>query len=105
MRTLHFRASGQRLRYEDDGTPPPVAGSEGYLQARFALGPEWRGMKVAASFFDAHGGEHAVLLDRRRCMIPSEALAGRVIRVALTGVKEGTKIATNVAIVPQEVIR
>lgn len=105
MRTLNFRANGQRLRYEDDGTPPPIAGSEGYLRACFALSSEWRGMKVAASFFDAHGDEHAVLLEKRRCMIPREALAGKIIRVALTGVKDGMKIATNVAIVPQEVVR
>lgn len=106
MRTLEFTARGQRLRHEPDGAPP-VAMSEGYLQAHFRLGPEWGGMAVAASFFGADGIEHAAMLDESGCcMVPAEALTGRRFDVGLTGVSAGEKRATNtVAVYQREAMR
>ena len=106
MRTLEFRVRGLRISYEPDDGPAPVAGSAGYLRAHFALGPDWRGMKIAASFYDERDVEHAVLLDRqRRCQVPDAVTGCRTFRVSLTGINGDAKIKTNTAKVHQEVAR
>lgn len=67
-----------------------IAGSKGYLKAKFNLGEGWEGCTVAASFWN-DGVEYPVLLDRwNMCDIPDEAVTGRKFYVSLTGMIKGT---------------
>ena len=104
MRTLKFIVSGQTIRKSPDcDFSGLVAGSKGYLKAKFQFSNEWHGCKKAASFW-LDGKEHAVLLDDfESCLIPDEALANDKFEVSVTGVKNKYKITTNKTKVRQEV--
>ena len=82
-----------------------VAGSNGYLRAKFYFSQsEWNDCRKAASFW-LDSEEHAVLLDETdTCLIPAEVLAGNMFKVSVTGVRPGYKITTNKTKVKQEVI-
>lgn len=102
MRTLKFEVKGQVI------APAPgcsmdglVCGSIGYLKASFEFDKEWDGCKKAASFFDAKEKEHAAKVIGGECMIPAEALTGRVFYVSVTGARRGYKIRTNKMLVRQ----
>lgn len=105
MKTLVFEVRNQGLIMPTKCDV--VAGSKGYLQAQFMFyGNDWRGCKMAASFWDSkHTKEYAVLLDKYgRCTVPDEVTDGDQFYVSLTGMKEGFRIKTNKVIVKQEVI-
>lgn len=96
MRTLEFRVHGQEIAQaagcDFDGL---VRGTKGYLRARFYFDENWDGCRVAASFYDAQGNEHAAAVVNSACMIPDEALAGGSFSVSLTGVKRGYRITAG----------
>lgn len=102
MRTLRFQVDGQRI-----GPAPAsdmsglVSGSVGYLRAEFIFDSEWDGCKKAASFFDAKEKEHAAPIVGGTCMIPEEALTGRVFYVSVTGARKGFRIKTNKMMIRQ----
>jgi hypothetical protein len=104
-RILEFDVNKQRLtkRRECDFSNI-VAGSVGYLKAKFYFSQsEWRGCRKAASFW-INDEEHAVLLDKNNsCDIPPEALVGEKFQVSVTGLKSDYKITTNKTKVKQEV--
>ena len=103
MRTLKFIVSGQKLSLDPAGDYTGlVAGSVGYLRARFELDRSWHGCKVAASFWRGEE-EHAALVINGVCLIPAEALEERMFGVSLTGVREGYRIVTNKLYLHQEV--
>lgn len=104
MRELRFQADGQRLKKQTDcDFSGLVAGSEGYLRAKFTFSSEWTGCKKAASFW-ANNQEYAVLLESDdSCIIPAAALTGEMFQVSVTGVKNGYVIPTNKTKVRQEV--
>lgn len=105
MRTLKFTINGQTIKKDSDcDFSGLVAGSIGYLRAKFTFSKEWFECKKAASFW-IDGQEHAVLLDViDSCMIPEAALTGEMFKVSVTGVKPGYKIGTNKTKVKQEVL-
>lgn len=106
LRTLEFDIRGQRLeKREGSDFSGLVAGTAGYLRAKFWFyGNEWRGCAKAASFF-VDGVEHAAMLDSNdACIIPKEALTGHKFYVSVTGIRKGFKIKTTKTDVKQEVI-
>lgn len=107
QRTLEFRADKQKLS-KNPGCDFSniVAGSTGYLRAKFYFSEEWDGTMKAASFFSAESEEHAVLLDENdECDIPAEVLSGKYFLVSMLGAKEPKYVLqTNKMKVKQEVI-
>lgn len=104
MRTLEFTVDGQRLTKRTDcDFSCIVAGSVGYLKAKFEFSEEWANCKKAASFW-VGDQEYAVRLDSEdSCIIPSEALNGEMFKVSVVGVKPNYKILTTRTKVQQEV--
>lgn len=106
MRILDFIVKGQSLTKNPDcDFGNIVAGTKGYLMARFQFyGNEWNGCKKAASFW-VDDKEHAALLDENNsCVIPAEALVNDRFEVSLTGLKDGLLIKTTKVKVKQEVV-
>lgn len=105
QRTLEFDVNRQRLtKSRDCDFSGLVAGSVGYLRAKFNFSmAEWFGCKKAASFW-VDGKEYAVLLDKdNSCLIPDEALVGNKFHVSVMGAKTGYRIETTKVKVKQEV--
>ena len=99
MRTLRFVVDGQIIM-QDPGCDFTnlVPGSGGYLQAEFLFSKDWDGYVKVASFWSVMGREYEpqVLTDGKTCMIPAEALAKRVFKIAVVGKKiDGSYIKTN----------
>lgn len=110
MRTLEFTVRKQRLlRKPTCDFSGLVAGSQGYLYAKFDFSPEWDGCQLGARFIvrDTSGErEYGALLDKNHvCIIPSEALVGDMFYVSVKGVKDGGKyqIESSEIAVKQEV--
>lgn len=105
MRVLEFVVKQQRLmRKVDCDFSHIVAGSAGYLQAKFYFSPEWVGYKKAASFW-LDGKESAVLLDENdSCTIPPEVLTGKIFEVSVTGAHGKDTVPTTKVKVKQEVV-
>ena len=108
MRILEFNVNKQRLmKKEDCDFSFIVAGSAGYLRAKFYFTEDWDGCKKAASFWIGDA-EHAVLLNENdECVIPTEVLKGEKFAISVTGlggrVGHQYKITTNKIKVRQEV--
>lgn len=105
-RILKFKVKKQQLtRDRSCDFSNIVAGSVGYLRARFYLSSEWDGCKKVASFWaEENGEEYAVFLDENNsCLIPTEALTNGYFYVRVTGAKAGYKLMTNKIGVKQEV--
>lgn len=105
-RILEFDVQKQRLtKRRSCDFSNLVAGTVGYLKAKFYFAQnEWRGCKKAASFW-VNGEETAALLDKNNtCLIPSEVLVGDIFQVSVTGMKDDYKITTNKVKVKQEVV-
>lgn len=104
MRILRFVADGQRLKKQADcDFSGLVAGSKGYLMAKFTFSDDWSGCKKAASFW-VGDREYADLLDGDdSCVIPADALVGDMFEVSVIGVKPNYKIKSTRTKVRQEV--
>ena len=104
-RLLEFDVNKQRItKKRDCNFANIVAGSVGYLKAKFYFSQdEWRDCRKAASFWIGDE-EHAELLDTNdSCIIPPEVLTGDMFKVSVTGVRPDYKITTNKTKVKQEV--
>lgn len=104
-RILEFDVKKQRIiRRKSCDFTKIVAGSVGYLRAKFYFTQsEWSGCRKAASFW-VNLEEHAALLDENdTCLIPAEALIGNKFEVSVTGMRHDYKITTNRTKVIQEV--
>lgn len=101
---ISFKVRGQRL--ERTNTARPVAGSKrGYVTCRFDMDEEWGSAKVAVSFFDKGGTEHAMLMSQEgTCPVPDAVTDGNLFRVQLTGDFGGSRASTNKVAVIQEVL-
>lgn len=107
MRLLEFQVNQQSLRKlpgcDFSGI---VAGSSGYLRAKFHFSEDWDEYpKKAANFVGEGEHGHAVPLDENNeCDIPSEALTGSFFNVITFGANEQQNIIhTNEYKVKQEV--
>lgn len=94
MRTLEFDVIKQRLRKNPNcDFSGLVAGSVGYLKAKFNFSQEWDGCRKAARFvYKGQSGtyETGALLNRdNTCVIPSDILAKGEFYVSVKGVKDG----------------
>lgn len=106
-RILEFEVNKQRLtKKKGCNFSNIVAGTTGYLKAKFYFSQdEWGGCRKAASFW-LEGHEYAVLLDENDvCTIPKEALTGKKFTVTVTGRQTNYEILTNEVTVRQEVRR
>lgn len=104
MRTLRFSARGQSLA-KLYGCKGIVAGSRGYLRARFRLSADYDGCFVAAAFATPDGREYAVPLTGDTCDVPDEVAAGQQWAVRLVAVRrDGFRLETNAVEIQQEVV-
>lgn len=74
-----------------------VAGSRGYIRARFHFSADWAGCKKVAIFSD-----RPVPLTNNTCEIPAEALTGATVRVRVVGRRPGFEISTGTVAFPQK---
>ena len=96
MRELEFAVSGQRIeKMQGCDFGGLVAGTKGYLRARFMFDAAWKRCKIAASFFDASGHEEAMPVAEGACEIPESVLKRDVFYVSLTGMRNRYTITTN----------
>lgn len=104
-RTLEFMADMQRLRKKPDcDFTGLVAGSVGYLKAKFYFSQEWRGCTKVVSFWFGEDGQVSLVLDKdNSCIIPSEALKENAFYVSVLGGKPAYRLKTNKIKVRQEV--
>lgn len=94
-RFLKFNVIGQKISKDKlCDFSKIVKGTSGYLYANFSFSKEWKGCKVAASFYCLNK-EYAVPVINSQCEIPKEALIWNNFEVKLTGIKENFKITTN----------
>lgn len=105
MRDLIFDVVQQRLKRNDDcDFSGIVAGSEGYLRAKFNfLDSSWDGCKKIAGFSAPYVEDIGVVLDDdNSCMIPAEVTHSEEFGVVLIGAKPDYKIPTNFLRIRQE---
>lgn len=98
MRILEFNVNKQRLIKKpgcDFGGL--VAGSVGYLQAKFYFSEsDWNDCTAKVARFWIDDVEHAELLDVNGCCtIPSAVLTGNKFTVSVLGAASGYSIETN----------
>ena len=105
MRVLKFIVEGQSIK------PDPfcdfsglVPGTEGYIQAEFSFSNEWRDYVKVVAFYSAMGKELTPkkLSDGRTCLIPREALQGRVFKLRVLGKKQDATMLTDKIAVKQK---
>ena len=75
-----------------------IAGSKGYLQARFTFTKEWSGYRKAAVFI-CRTGEYPVLIDGGMCAVPDEAAACSSFKVTVVGKRNNDTITCGRATV------
>lgn len=104
MRTLRFIVDKQIIKQDPScDFSGLVPGTDGYLQAEFSFSPEWNGCTKVASFHTKMGKECSpqILNDGKTCMIPTEALKGRVFGIKVHGKKKDFAIVTDKVVVCQ----
>lgn len=104
MRILDFEVNGQIITKKADcNFSNIVAGSEGYLQARFDFSPEWDNcVKVAAFYYGRTEFPPQVIGEDNTCDIPAEALVNSMFHIQVIGQRKGYKISTNKVIIEQD---
>lgn len=102
MRTLIFQVTAQKIEKDPDcDFSGIVAGTSGYLRAKFRFSPEWQGLVKVAIFYSP-GEEYPVKLENDECTIPSEALKWRLWSVSVLGGKKGYRLPTGKVEVKQD---
>lgn len=95
MRFLDFTISGQMLkRVPACDFTGIVAGSRGYLFARFHFSADWVGCKKVAVFI-CKGREYPVGLSNNRCEVPTDVLTGGPVQVYVVGQRDSLRITTD----------
>lgn len=61
-----------------------VAGTKGYLYARFGFSAEWRSIKKVA-VFKCDSGEYPVIIKHGMCRVPDEVAAATSFKVTVIG--------------------
>ena len=104
-RILEFNVDRQRLmRKRDCDFTGLVAGSIGYLKAKFNFSEEWDNCAKVACFEDADGNPYPIEIGKDGvCNIPAEAVTGERFYVSVIGGRRGYKLSTNEIKVRQEV--
>lgn len=107
MRELIFDVKQQRLtKNKDCDFGHIVAGTKGYLVAKFNLDENWDDCVVAVSYFDTEGNESGDILDKN-CIsyIPASVLKGEWFEIRLVAFNNSNNymITSNKVKVEQEV--
>jgi hypothetical protein len=78
-----------------------VAGTSGYLKAKFVFSKEWNGFVKVAGFLSKDDKEFppCVLSNENECYIPTEALKYHEFKIVLYGKKNNITITTRPIIV------
>lgn len=105
MRSLMFKVNAQKITKDPEcNFEGIVAGTEGYLKAKFSFSEEWNDCIQVASFWRGKE-EHAERIVNGECTIPTEALTGATFKVSVIGKRRDFLINTNKTLVVQEVCR
>lgn len=105
MRFLEFTISGQKIqKARDCDFTGIVAGSQGYLSARFHFSNDWVGCKKVAVFIQ-NGEDYPAAIVNNTCEIPPEALTGRLVKLYVIGRRPGLELPTNTTAFSQTVAR
>lgn len=102
MRILNFLADGQQLIKNGDFSGI-VRGSKHYLKCQFNFkGNDWLHNRIAAVFYKGKA-EYVVPLPKDgSCYIPDEVTDIKCFKVKLIGIKNDTRINTNIELIEQE---
>ena len=102
MKIVVFNVDGQTIRRADP-RDLLVAGTSGYLFAKFVFSKDWDGCEKVAGFSTKHGVEFAPqrLSANNTCMIPEEALKYHEFKIKVYGKRRGVVITTKPIIVTQ----
>ena len=103
MRILEYQVKNQRL-IPTGNHSGLVAGTTGYLQAKFNFDESWDDCIKVASFFN-NGEEHAVKLDDDICTIPPAALTNSVFEVCVEGRTKNYRILSTKIKETQKVVK
>ena len=104
MRVLNFDVIEQKLQKNPKSDfSGIIRGSKGYLQCGFSLSKEWKGCRVAASFWHYDKEIDAAPVINGICMIPGSGTDYREFEVSLVGIRDSYRITTNRVKVEQEV--
>lgn len=104
MRILRFCVDGQKLQRDSESDfTGIIRGSKGFLKCGFSLSKEWKGCKVAASFWHYDKEIDAAPVISGTCMIPDSVTDYREFEVSLVGIRDSYRITTNRVKVEQEV--
>lgn len=88
MRILEFNVDKQKI-VKGGNFEGLIAGSKGYLKARFSFSSEWNGYRKAA-VFKCLSGEYPVLINGCMCDVPDEVAACMSFKVSVVG-KRGSE--------------
>lgn len=104
MRVLEFEVKGQRLlKKRSCNFSGLVAGSIGYLQAKFDFSEEWSDCTIKIARFWLGEEEHAMTLDENNtCQIPDKVLKSESFDVSVLGACPSYRIKTNKTKIRQE---
>lgn len=95
MKVLDFSVVNQTIqRVPECDFSGLVAGSRGYLRARFRFSSDWAGCRKVV-IFSAKGKEYPVPLINNTCEIPAEALACTLVQVRVVGRRPGFEILSG----------
>lgn len=105
MRVLEFEIKGQRLlKKRTCNFSGLIAGSVGYLYAKFDFPEEWSDCTVKIARFWIGEEEHAVTLDKDNCcQVPSKVVGNESFEVSVLGACSSYRIKTNKIKIRQEV--
>lgn len=105
MRILEFTVTKQRLMKDRNcDFSGLVAGSVGYLHAKFHFSDEWNKCEVKIARFWLDDKEYARKLDENNsCEIPPEVLTSEKFQVSVLGAYAGYQIGTSKVNVTQGV--
>lgn len=92
MRVLEFAVDKQNITKRNDFSGL-IAGSKGYLKARFSFSSEWNGYRKVA-VFTCKTGEYPVLINGCMCDVPDEAAACNSFKVHVVG-RRGNETMTS----------
>ena len=98
MRTLVFNVKKQIIERDPScDFSGLVAGTSGYLEAKFLLSADWDNCAKVAGFFSKDDKElpPCVLKDDNTCEIPKEALELHEFKIKLYGKRDGYTITTQ----------
>ena len=98
MRTLSFVVKNQIIERDSScDFSGLVAGTIGYLDAKFSFSADWDGCAKVVGFFSKDGKEFqpCILSKDNTCHIPSEALSHHEFCIKVFGKKDGCLITTR----------